>query len=93
MVAYNIVNGRYLDKALDKAKQADMGVIAMKVARPVNHGATTASPTTRAASPWSKSGCPIRTSTSRRSATCGLSPADDPDRRLQAEMVNLDLSR
>ena len=38
MAAYNIVNGRYLDKALDKAKKADMGVIAMKVARPVNHG-------------------------------------------------------
>ncbi|MEZ5396604.1 MAG: aldo/keto reductase [Bryobacterales bacterium] len=44
MVAYNIVNGRYLDKALDKAKQADMGVIAMKVARPVNHGRNNGQP-------------------------------------------------
>lgn len=38
MVAYNIVNGRYVSKALDKAKNADLGVIAMKVARPVHHG-------------------------------------------------------
>lgn len=38
MVAYNVVNGRYLDDALDRAKKADLGVIAMKVARPVNHG-------------------------------------------------------
>ncbi len=38
MVAYNIVNKSYLDAALDKAKQADLGVIAMKVARPVHHG-------------------------------------------------------
>jgi aryl-alcohol dehydrogenase-like predicted oxidoreductase len=38
MVAYNIVNGSYVGKALDKARQADLGVIAMKVARPVNHG-------------------------------------------------------
>jgi aryl-alcohol dehydrogenase-like predicted oxidoreductase len=44
MVAYNIVNGRYLDKALDKAKQADLGVIAMKVARPVNHGRNNGQP-------------------------------------------------
>ncbi len=38
MVAYNIVNGRYMGQALDKAKKADLGVIAMKVARPVHHG-------------------------------------------------------
>jgi aryl-alcohol dehydrogenase-like predicted oxidoreductase len=44
MVAYNIVNGEYLDKALDKAKKADLGVIAMKVARPVNHGRNNGQP-------------------------------------------------
>ena len=38
MVAYNIVNKAYLQSALEKAHQADLGVIAMKVARPVNHG-------------------------------------------------------
>jgi predicted aldo/keto reductase-like oxidoreductase len=38
MVAYNIVNGRYMQEALDAAQKADLGVIAMKVARPVNHG-------------------------------------------------------
>ena len=38
MVAYNIVNGRYMGDALNRAKEADMGVIAMKVARPVHHG-------------------------------------------------------
>lgn len=38
MVAYNIVNHRYVDAALDKAKHADLGVIAMKVARPCHHG-------------------------------------------------------
>lgn len=38
MVAYNIVNHRYVDAALDKAKEADLGVIAMKVARPCHHG-------------------------------------------------------
>ena len=38
MAAYNIVNGAYMQKALDKAKEADLGVIAMKVARPVHHG-------------------------------------------------------
>ena len=38
MVAYNIVNRNYLDTALDKARQADLGVIAMKVARPCHHG-------------------------------------------------------
>ena len=38
MVAYNIVNREYLEAALDKARQADLGVIAMKVARPCHHG-------------------------------------------------------
>ena len=38
MVAYNIVNRNYLDPALDKAREADLGVIAMKVARPCHHG-------------------------------------------------------
>ncbi|MCS6953430.1 MAG: aldo/keto reductase [Bryobacterales bacterium] len=38
MVAYNIVNHRYVDRALEKARQADFGVIAMKVARPVYRG-------------------------------------------------------
>ncbi len=38
MVAYNIVNRSYVEKAIGKAHEADMGVIAMKVARPVNMG-------------------------------------------------------
>lgn len=38
MIAYNIVNRAYVDAALDKAKAADVGVIAMKVARPCHHG-------------------------------------------------------
>ena len=38
MVAYNIVNHSYVDAALDKAQAADLGVIAMKVARPCHHG-------------------------------------------------------
>lgn len=38
MVAYNIVNHRFVDRALEKARQADLGVIAMKVARPVYRG-------------------------------------------------------
>jgi predicted aldo/keto reductase-like oxidoreductase len=38
MVAYNVINHRYVDSALDRAHEADLGVIAMKVARPVNHG-------------------------------------------------------
>lgn len=38
MVAYNIVNHSYVDAALDKARAADLGVIAMKVARPCHHG-------------------------------------------------------
>lgn len=38
MVAYNIVNHAYVDGALDRAREADLGVIAMKVARPCHHG-------------------------------------------------------
>ena len=38
MVAYNIVNHKFVDSALDKAASADVGVIAMKVARPCHHG-------------------------------------------------------
>jgi len=38
MVAYNIVNHRFVAQALEEAKQRDFGVIAMKVARPVYHG-------------------------------------------------------
>lgn len=38
MVAYNIVNRSYVEQAIAKAKKADVGVIAMKVARPVNMG-------------------------------------------------------
>lgn len=38
MVAYNIVNHGYVNGALDRARQADLGVIAMKVARPCHHG-------------------------------------------------------
>lgn len=35
MVAYNVVNHEWVAKALEKAKQRDVGVIAMKCARPV----------------------------------------------------------
>ena len=38
MAAYNIVNARYVDVAIQKAHDADVGVIAMKAARPVHHG-------------------------------------------------------
>lgn len=38
MVAYNIVNRRYVDGALERAREADLGVVAMKVARPCHHG-------------------------------------------------------
>lgn len=38
MIAYNIVNHAYCDTALDLAAEADMGVVAMKVARPCHHG-------------------------------------------------------
>ena len=36
MVAYNIVNHRWVDQALAKAKKAGVGVISMKSARPVH---------------------------------------------------------
>jgi aryl-alcohol dehydrogenase-like predicted oxidoreductase len=38
MVAYNIVNRKFVEPALEQAKKADLGVVAMKVARPVNMG-------------------------------------------------------
>jgi aryl-alcohol dehydrogenase-like predicted oxidoreductase len=38
MIAVNIINHRYLGKALDRARQAEVGVIAMKAARPVHPG-------------------------------------------------------
>jgi len=44
MVAYSIVNRGYVDKALERAKKADVGVIAMKVARPVHHGRNNGQP-------------------------------------------------
>jgi len=36
MIAYNIVNHRWTDEVLSKAKKSDFGIIAMKVARPVH---------------------------------------------------------
>jgi aryl-alcohol dehydrogenase-like predicted oxidoreductase len=44
MVAYNIVNHRYVDEALAEAKKAGLGVIAMKVARPVYAGRSNGKP-------------------------------------------------
>ena len=38
MVAYNIVNSRFVSKPLERANKAGLGVIAMKVARPVYNG-------------------------------------------------------
>ena len=38
MVAYNVVNHEFVDKALDAAHAADLGVIAMKAARMVHPG-------------------------------------------------------
>ncbi|MEZ5356467.1 MAG: aldo/keto reductase [Bryobacteraceae bacterium] len=38
MLAYSIVNHRFMAKQLEKARKADFGVIAMKVARPVYNG-------------------------------------------------------
>lgn len=38
MVAFNILNRRYTEAAVERAKKAGLGVIAMKVARPVHHG-------------------------------------------------------
>jgi predicted aldo/keto reductase-like oxidoreductase len=44
MVAYNIVNHSRIDAALARAKRSDLGVLAMKVARPVNPGNGAADP-------------------------------------------------
>jgi aryl-alcohol dehydrogenase-like predicted oxidoreductase len=44
MVAYNIVNHARVAPALAAAKKADLGVIAMKVARPVRHGRNNGQP-------------------------------------------------
>ncbi len=44
MVAYNIVNHAYVDRALEAARKADLGVIAMKVARPVYGGRRNGAP-------------------------------------------------
>ncbi len=44
MVAYNVVNHKYVDQAVEEAKRADVGVIAMKVARPVWSGRTKGTP-------------------------------------------------
>ncbi|MDX2180239.1 MAG: aldo/keto reductase [Bryobacteraceae bacterium] len=38
MVAYNIVNRKYVESAIEAAHKSDFGVVAMKVARPVNMG-------------------------------------------------------
>lgn len=40
MVAYNVVNQRYVSAALKRAHDVDLGIIAMKVARPVYPNAT-----------------------------------------------------
>lgn len=40
MVAYNVANALWVEPALAAARQADLGVIAMKVARAVNPGRT-----------------------------------------------------
>jgi aryl-alcohol dehydrogenase-like predicted oxidoreductase len=44
MVAYNVVNHAYVDKALERAHRSGLGVIAMKVARPVHHGRNNGQP-------------------------------------------------
>jgi len=44
MVAYNIVNHRFVDQALERARKSDFGVIAMKAARPVFPGRSTPVP-------------------------------------------------
>jgi aryl-alcohol dehydrogenase-like predicted oxidoreductase len=38
MIAFNICNHHYVDAALERARKAEVGVIAMKVARPVWNG-------------------------------------------------------
>lgn len=44
MVAYNIVNHRFVDQALERARKNDFGVIAMKAARPLFPGRKTPVP-------------------------------------------------
>jgi aryl-alcohol dehydrogenase-like predicted oxidoreductase len=44
MIAYNIVNHRYVDKILEDARKSGLGMIAMKVARPVHPGRGEADP-------------------------------------------------
>jgi aryl-alcohol dehydrogenase-like predicted oxidoreductase len=44
MVAFNIVNRPYTEAAVERAKKAGLGVIAMKVARPVHHGRSNGQP-------------------------------------------------
>jgi len=44
MVAYNMFNHRYVDAALAESTNADPGVIAMKVARPVHSGRNNGKP-------------------------------------------------
>ena len=44
MVAYNIVNNPFVTKSLERAHKAGLGIIAMKVARPVHHGRNTKQP-------------------------------------------------
>ena len=44
MVAYNIVNHGYVRQALESARKHDLGVIAMKVARPVHQGRNNGKP-------------------------------------------------
>ncbi len=44
MVAYNVVNHSRVDAALARAKRSDLGVIAMKAARPVNPSSGTPDP-------------------------------------------------
>lgn len=38
MVAYNVTNGQFLESTLAEAYRKDFGIVAMKVARPVNPG-------------------------------------------------------
>jgi predicted aldo/keto reductase-like oxidoreductase len=49
MVAYNFVNKSYVEPAIAKAHKADLGVIAMKVARPVYAGSSRPTPRPEAA--------------------------------------------
>jgi len=44
MIAYSICNHGFVDRALERARRAEVGVIAMKAARPVWNGRTPAQP-------------------------------------------------